>query len=69
MDKIRSFYAKYNKKGDEYSEAEFLELMLNYPQSMCALGCLEICLWVFWLVSFGFCCLFFLVDWGFLSEN
>ena len=36
MDKIRSFYERFNKKRDEWSEAEFLELLLNYPQSMCA---------------------------------
>ena len=36
MDKIRSFYRRYEKRTDEWSEAEFLELMCNYPQSMCA---------------------------------
>jgi len=35
MDKIRSFYHRFEKKSDEWSEAEFLELMCNYPKSMC----------------------------------
>ena len=36
MDQIRSVYRKWGKKRDDYAEAEFLELLYNYPQSMCS---------------------------------
>jgi len=35
MDKIRSFYDRWEKHSDDFAEAEFLELLYNYPKSMC----------------------------------
>jgi len=35
MDKIRSFYRRYEKNDAEFVEADFLDLLRNYPKSMC----------------------------------
>ena len=36
MNKIRSFYRKFESKNVEFVDSDFLELLLNYPNSMCS---------------------------------